>query len=80
MLSYPNTFSQQVEVSLINMATDMVGSMKSLAVSHVVLVSRDQRLALVQSRGAGCTVSHDETTSLAVKTVQLDTIIIYLFQ
>ena len=80
LLSYPNTFSQQVEVSLINMATDMVGSMKSLVVSHVVLVNRDQRLALVQSRGAGCTVSHDETTSLAVKTVQLETIIIYLFQ
>ena len=79
LLSYPNTFSQQVELSLINMATDMVGSMKSLVVSHVVLVNRDQWLALVQSRGAGCTVSHDETTSLAVKTVQLETIIIYLF-
>ena len=48
MLSYPNTFSQQVEVSLINMATDMVRvrSKKSLAVSHVVLVSMDQWLAL----------------------------------
>ena len=69
MLSYPNTFSQQ-EVSVTNMAT--VRSMKSLAVSHVVVVSRDQRLALVQSRGAGCTVSDAENISLSVQMVLLE--------
>ena len=72
MPSYSNTFSQQFEVSLTNMATDMVRSMNSLAVE--VLVSRGQWLALVQSHSAGCTVSHGETTSLAMQMVQLETV------
>ena len=72
LLSFPYTFSQQFKVSFTNMATDIVRSMKSLAVSHVVVVSRDQRLALVQSRGAGCTGSDGESTSLSVQMALLE--------
>ena len=74
LLSYSNTPGQQVVVSLSNMAKDLVTSMDSLTVTQVVLVSRDQQLAMVQSSSGGCTVSRGETTSLAVQTVQLETV------
>jgi len=73
-LSHSNTPGKQMVVSLTNMSKDLVTSMDSLTVTQVVLVSRDQQLAVVQSSSAGCSVARGETTTLAVQTVQLETV------
>jgi hypothetical protein len=61
-------------VSLTNMSKDLVTSMDSLIVTQVVLVSRDQQLAVVQSSSAGCFVSRGLRTGLAMQTVQPETL------
>ena len=57
-----------------NMAKDLVTSMDSLEVTQVVLVSRTQQLATVQSSNAGCFLSRGETTCLTVQTVEVDSV------
>jgi len=74
LLSHSNIPGQQMVVSLTNMAKDLVSSMDSLTVTQVVLVSRDQQLVKVQSSSSGCSVSRGETTSLAMQTVQVETV------
>ena len=61
-------------VSLTNMVKDLVTSMDSLTVTQVVLVSRTQQLAMVESSNAGCSVSRGETTSIPLQTVELETV------
>ena len=74
LLSHSNIPGQQNLVSLTIMAKDLVTSMDSLTVTQVVLVSRDQLLINVQFSSSGCFVSRRETTSLAMQTVQVETV------
>jgi len=74
LLSHSNTPGKHMVVSLTNMVKDLVTSMDSLTVTQVVLVSRTQQLAMVESSNAGCSVSRGETTSIPLQTVELETV------
>jgi len=73
-LSHSNTPGKQLVMTLTNMSKDLVTSMDLLTITQMVLVSRDQELAVVQSSSIGCSVSRGETTSVALQTVSSEVV------
>jgi len=74
LLRHSNSPGQQIMASLSNMSRDLASSMDTLTVTQLVLISREQRLGLLQSSGTCCAVSRGETTNLALQTEVVDTV------